>query len=84
MVTEHAFDCVDAGPSRAGSGCGLTSRPGQVASCGLRQARYRGLAKTRLQHLLTGAALNVARLAAWFAERPRAATRPSRVAALVA
>ncbi len=55
-----------------------------VASCDLRHARYRGLAKTRLQHLLIGAALNVARLAAWFAERPRATTRPSRVAALVA
>lgn len=55
-----------------------------VATCGLRHARYRGLAKTRLQHLLTGAALNVARLAAWFAERPRAVTRPSRVAALAA
>ena len=40
--------------------------------------------KTRLQHLLTAAALNVARLAAWFAERPRAATRPSRLAALAA
>jgi transposase len=46
----------------------------------LRHARYRGLAKTRLQHLVTAAALNVARLAAWFAERPRAATRPSRLA----
>jgi transposase len=34
-----------------------------VATCGLRQARYRGLAPARLQHLLTGAALNVVRLA---------------------
>ena len=55
-----------------------------VATCDLRHARYRGLAKTRLQHLLMAAGLNVARLAAWFAERPRATTRPSRVAALVA
>src|SRR5215218_2838011 len=55
-----------------------------VRACGLRTARYAGLATTRLQHLLTGAALNVARLAAWFAERPLATTRPSRVAALVA
>ena len=31
---------------------------------------------------VTAAALNVARLAAWFAERPRAATRPSRLALL--
>jgi transposase len=53
-----------------------------VATCDLRHARYRGLAKTRLQHLLTGAAINVARLAAWFAERPRATTRPSRLTAV--
>jgi hypothetical protein len=39
--------------------------------------------KPRLQHLVT-AALNVARLAAWFAERPRVATRPSRLALLQA
>jgi hypothetical protein len=40
--------------------------------------------KPRLQHLVTAAALNVARLAAWFAERPRVATRPSRLALLQA
>jgi hypothetical protein len=51
-----------------------------VSVCDLRHARYRGLAKTRLQHRVTAAALNVARRAAWFAERPRAATRPSRLA----
>ena len=50
----------------------------------LREARYHGLAKTRLQHSLTGAAMNFVRLAAWFAERPRAATRPSRLAFLAA
>jgi transposase len=46
----------------------------------LRHARYRGLATTHFQHLATAAALNVARLVAWFAERPRAAPRPSRLA----
>jgi hypothetical protein len=35
-----------------------------------------------LQRLLIAAALNVARLAAWFAGRPRATTRPSRLAIL--
>jgi transposase len=50
----------------------------------LRYARYLGLAKTRLQQLLTGAAMNFVRLAAWFAERPRAATRPARLAFLAA
>ena len=50
----------------------------------LREARYVGFAKTKLLHLLTGAAMNVARLAAWFAERPRAATRLNKLALLLA
>ena len=48
---------------------------------GLRQARYIGLAKTRLQRLLTAAAINLVRLDAWFNDLPRAATRPNRLAA---
>lgn len=50
----------------------------------LREARYNGLAEMHLQQLLTGAAMNVVRLGAWFAARPRAATRPSRLAYLAA
>lgn len=41
----------------------------------LRQARYLGLAKTHLQHVLTAAALNLCRLSAWFEERPRPSVR---------
>lgn len=41
----------------------------------LRHARYIGLAKTRLQHVLTAVALNVCRLSAWFEERPRVSAR---------
>lgn len=48
----------------------------------LRRSRYRGLAKTRLLHLLIAAALNFMRVAAWLAERPRARTRRSAFAAL--
>jgi IS5 family transposase len=55
-----------------------------VRTFGLRQARYRGLAKTGLQHVATAAAINLDRLAAWFAERPLAPTRTSRFAALAA
>lgn len=50
----------------------------------LRRARYVGLAKTRLQHLLTATGLNVLRLGAWLGERPRAGTRRSPFAALAA
>ena len=48
------------------------------------QARYRGLTKTGLQSIATAAALNLDRLAAWFAGRPLAPTRTSRFAALQA
>jgi len=70
-------------PARYAARAGVEGTIAQgVRTCDLRHARYRSLAKTRLQHLMSAAALNVARLAAWFAERPRAATRPSRLAAL--
>lgn len=49
---------------------------------GLRKARYRGMAKTRLQHYATAAAMNVLRLGAWWLERPRAKTRQSPFLAL--
>jgi transposase len=55
-----------------------------VRAFGLRRSRYRGLARTHLQHLATAAAINLERLAAWFRAVPRAATRTSRFAALAA
>jgi transposase len=48
----------------------------------LRQTRYRGEAKTRLQHILIAVAVNVRRLVAWWQDRPRARTRRSAFAAL--
>jgi transposase len=53
-----------------------------VRAFGLRRTRSRGLAKPHLQHGATAAALNIDRLVAWLDERPRAATRASRFAAL--
>jgi transposase len=53
-----------------------------VRVTGLRRARYVGLAKTRLQHLATAAALNVVRVGAWLLENVRAKTRRSTFAAL--
>ena len=55
-----------------------------VRAFGLRRSRYRGLAKTHLQHVATGAAINLDRLGDWFRARPRATTRTSRFAALAA
>ena len=53
-----------------------------VRAFGLRRARYRGLARTSLQHVATAAAINLDRMAAWFAGRLLASTRVSRFAAL--
>jgi transposase len=55
-----------------------------VRAFGLRRTRYRGLAKTTLQHAATAAAINLDRIAAWFGGRPIAPTRTSRFAALAA
>ncbi len=55
-----------------------------VNTLDLRRARYLGLAKTHLQHLLTAAALNLLRVANWLHGVPRAKTRRSHFAALAA
>jgi transposase len=41
-----------------------------------------GLARVHLQHILTGAAINLVRVGAWLLDIPRAKTRTSRFAAL--
>src|SRR3954468_13304687 len=53
-----------------------------IRGFGLRRCRYIGLAKAHLQHVITAAAMNLSRLAAWLAEAPRAKTRVSRFARL--
>src|SRR4051812_45306464 len=55
-----------------------------VRAFGLRRSRYRGLARTHLQHVATEAAINLARLGDWLRAVPRAVTRTSRFAALAA
>ncbi|MFF0587518.1 transposase [Streptomyces sp. NPDC003781] len=53
-----------------------------VRAFGLRRCRYSGLAKARLQHQLTAAAMNFHHLDAWWTDIPRAHTRTSQLAAL--
>ncbi len=55
-----------------------------VQVCGLRRSRYRGLRRTHLQHVATGAAISLQRLDDWWTETPHATTRPSRFAGLAA
>lgn len=53
-----------------------------VRAVDLRYARYRGLAKTKLQHFATAAGLNLLRLRDWWFEQPKAKTRVSPFLAL--
>lgn len=53
-----------------------------VRAFGLRQSRYRGLAKTQLQNRAIAAAMNIDRLVNWFTLVPRSKTRVSRFLAL--
>lgn len=78
---EQTADFAHAYAARAGIE-GLISQG--VRAFDLRRARYRGLAKTHLQHLLTATAINLVRLDAWLTDQPRASTRPNRLARLVA
>jgi transposase len=48
----------------------------------LHRSRYRGVAKTKLLHILIACALNFLRVAAWLAERPKAQSRQSAFARL--
>jgi len=51
-------------------------------TCDLRRSRYAGLSKTRLSHLLLASGMNLLRVCAWLADRPRSQTRRSAFAAL--
>jgi len=55
-----------------------------IRTCAMRRTRYIGLARVHLGHVLTAVALNVLRLGEWFADVPRAKTRTSPFALLMA
>ena len=55
-----------------------------IRRCDLRHARYIGLPKVHLQHVLTAAALNMVRVGEWLAGTPLAKTRVSSFAGLKA
>lgn len=54
-----------------------------VRRVGLRRSRYVGLARTRLHHVVSAAALNIDRVISWLDGRPHATTRVSSFARLV-
>ena len=53
-----------------------------VRDCGMRRARYRTLAKVRLEHVAIAVGISLQRLDDWWSGIPRASTRTSRFAAL--
>jgi transposase len=55
-----------------------------VSALDMRRTRYRGLAKTRLVHVATAAAINIKRLFHWWQGQPFATTRSSPFAVLMA
>ena len=54
-----------------------------VRAFDLRRSRYVGQAKTRLQHLLIAAAIDLVRIHRWLVGEPRAQTRQSAFTALM-
>ena len=75
---------TEAWRARYGKRAGVEGTLSQaVRAFGLRRCRYRGLSKTKLQHVFTAIAINVVRLDAWLNERPFAKTRRSAFASLV-
>lgn len=53
-----------------------------VHALSMRRTRYRGLAKSHLQHVATAAAMNVVRVVNWLTDIPHSTTRKSRFAQL--
>lgn len=85
LVVARAREDTDAGRTLYAQRQGVEGTLAQgVHSFGLRRSRYRGLSRTRLQHIASAAALNLDRLGAWLAGRTLAKTRTSRFARLAA
>jgi transposase len=87
----HALHAARQRETTAAFGAGYAQRAGiegtlsrGIRRCRLRRTRYIGLARVRLGHLLTAVAINFVRLGEWFAEVPRAKTRRSPYARLMA
>jgi hypothetical protein len=63
--------------------CGIEATIHQaVAACGLRRARYRGIKKVHLEHVVSAIALNLIRLNAWWNSHLLDRTRTSHLAQL--
>lgn len=76
LLRARTAQTTDAFRTRYAARAGVESTHAQaMRRCGLRRCRYRGLAKTQLQHVLTATAINAVRVAAWLAGSTPAGTR---------
>jgi transposase len=83
LQTARKFQQTDAFQKEYAKRAGIEGTISQATRAfGIRQARYLGLAKTHLQHLLTAGAINLVRFDAWRNGIPHAKTRTSSFAAL--
>ena len=83
LAQTRAVHSSSAGKERYKRRAGIEGTLSQgVRGCGLRRSRYRGLAKTHLQNVAIGAAINIDRLFNWLNDIPIAKTRVSRFKAL--
>jgi transposase len=79
----RAEQATDAWRERYAHRAGVEGTIAQAARRGdVHQARYRGLAKTHLQHVLTALALNLVRVDAWLSGIPPGGSWASRLARL--
>lgn len=84
LVRRRREQITDAWKERYAARQGVEGTIGQAVNAyQLRRCRYRGLAKTRLQHELTACAINLVRIGAWRDGIPLAPTRTSHFAALL-
>ncbi|MEU8952641.1 transposase [Streptomyces sp. NPDC048489] len=79
----HAEQATEQWHRRYGHRAGVEGTISQgIRAFGPRRSRYRGQAKTAVQHILTATPINLTRLDAWTSGTPLSQTRLSHIAAL--
>jgi transposase len=85
MQAARTYQQTDEFQSRYQARAGIEGTISQAAAAlDMRRTRYRGAARTHLQHVATATAINIKRLVNWWNRVPSAQTKPSRFAALMA
>lgn len=82
LLTNRQNQTTQEWKTRYATRAGVEGTMSQAVAHGARHARYTGLAKQRLQTILTAVGLNLTRLNAWLTDTPRATTRTSRITTL--